>query len=115
MNKDTIEIEDKNKTSSVPSINTSAKLKYDADSDTNNIHDQERGNVTNNNITLIRNKSVISQIIKEKYSGMTVSIMLRGIGMITGKVVFNYEGITALQLKNNIIIYVNNNIITDIF
>ncbi|MGN0143361.1 MAG: hypothetical protein ACI398_00160, partial [Clostridium sp.] len=68
-----------------------------------------------NNKKIIKRKNLIPQIIQDKHHGSNVSIMLKGIGIITGQVIWSFNDITVVKLKNNITVFINNNFITGFF
>lgn len=57
----------------------------------------------------------ISKIIDNRYHGVTISVILKGIGMITGRVVFYSDNIIALQLENGIVVFINSNFVTSFY
>lgn len=57
----------------------------------------------------------IAYILSNNYRGVTVSILVRGLGIITGTIIFNFNSVVVLKLKNNITVFINKNAITSFY
>lgn len=78
-----------------------------------------RKNTKSTNIPIIKtiNKKInaIPNLINAKYCGATISVIISGLGIITGKVLSNYNNILALKLENDVIVYINNDFVLNFF
>ena len=57
----------------------------------------------------------IAYILNNNYRGVTVSILVRGLGIITGTIIFNFNSVVVLKLKNNITVFINKDAITSFY
>ena len=57
----------------------------------------------------------IYDMIQNNFRGVTVTVLIKSIGTITGEIVFNIKDVIALKLKNNLIIFINKDLISSFF
>lgn len=57
----------------------------------------------------------IPDVIEKNFKGTTISTILNGFGVITGEVVFNFNEVIALKLKNNTIVFINKKYVDNFF
>lgn len=57
----------------------------------------------------------IPDVIEKNFKGATISTILNGFGVITGEVVFNFNEVIALKLKNNTIVFINKKYVDNFF
>ena len=69
-------------------------------------------NISENNKIIVND---IAYILNNNYRGVTVSILVRGLGIITGTIIFNFNSVVVLKLKNNITVFINKNAITSFY
>lgn len=54
-------------------------------------------------------------LLNNKYRGVNVSVVIRDLGVITGEVIFNFDSVVVLKLKNNITVFINKNAISGFY
>ncbi len=69
-------------------------------------------NISENNKIIIND---IVYLLNNNYKGATVSILIRGLGIITGTIIFNFDSVVVLKLKNNITVFINKDAITSFY
>lgn len=57
----------------------------------------------------------LASLLNKNYRGTTVSIIVSNLGVITGNIIFNFEPVIALKLKNNITVFINKNLVSSFF
>lgn len=53
--------------------------------------------------------------LKNKYKGFNVSVIISGVGVLEGEIVFDFPDIIALKNKDNIIVFIDESKVLSIF
>ncbi|WP_346930576.1 hypothetical protein [Clostridium sp.] len=89
-----------------PSMNPPTLVNYNKDS----CIPEEKQDIKVNNYS-----KGIYDMIQDNFKGVTISVLVKAMGVITGEVVFNIKDIVALKLRNNLIVFINKNLIASFF